>query len=234
MDYFDIRVLEEFYARISADGGISVLPFQSELASLFKRPRSEPDIDNFRTSKGPWKKLADEVVPISRFLRLKTVETGRVRFSLNDKVPDCWFWPLLPDCPQDPVGIEVTIAQGTERFYLATELVGKRVGRGFIGLPDDAPRAAFKNALSKDRVMYTPDQALLSVKKGVLRCLSRKNDRKFSGFLLLIQAHLLPLPQERWETIMRDLCAAAADSPFAEAYMIGDTDHERSKAFQIK
>jgi hypothetical protein len=135
--------------------------------------------------------------------------------------------------PHKRLGIEVTIAKGTERFYLARELVDKGIGRGFVGLSDDASRASFKSAMSKDRVMYTSDQALLAVKRGVLRCLSQKNERKFSGFLLLIQAHLLPLPQERWETIRNDLCAAAAGSPFAEVYVIGDTDG-RSEGFQIK
>jgi hypothetical protein len=227
------RTLKEFYARISAQGGVSVPEFESELTNLFQQHRSVADLNDFRLSKGAWKKLADEVLPVSRFLQFRDIKTGRIRFPLDHNPPDSWFWPQSAKDPDKRLGIEVTIAKGTERFHLAKELVEKRRGRGFIGLSDDAPRAAFISAMSKDRVMYTSDQALLSVKRGVLRCLSRKNEQKFSGLLLLIQAHLLPLPRERWEAIRSDLCAAAADCPFAEVYVIGDIDG-RYEGFQIK
>jgi hypothetical protein len=97
MNYFDIRALKELYAGISAEGGVLVPEFESELTSLFQRPRSSADINDFRLSKGPWKKLADEVVPVSRFLRLKGVKTGRIRFPLDHNPPDSWFWPLSPE-----------------------------------------------------------------------------------------------------------------------------------------
>jgi hypothetical protein len=230
MAYFDIRALKEFYARISAERGLGVLEFQSELTDLFLQPRSIADVNDFRLSKGAWKKLADEVVPVSRFLRIKDVQTGRIRFPLDSNPPDSWLWT---EHPPNRVGIEVTIAKGTERFYLAKELVEKGIGRGFVGLPDDAPRVAFRAEMSKDRVMYTSGEVLSADKQGVLRCLSQKNARKFSGFLLLIQAHLLPLPRERWQTISGDLQAAAAECPFAEVHVIGDID-ERLHGFQIK
>jgi hypothetical protein len=207
-----------------------VAHFQAELTRLFNRARSTGDLNDYRLSRGRWKKLADEILPISRFLRFRGMMVGRIRFPLNNNPPDCWLWP---DDGSDRIGIEVTIAQGTERFHLATELVEKGQGRGFIGLPDDAPRIAFERAMSTDRVMYTPDQALSAVRRGILRCLTRKNKVRFANFVLVIQAHLLSLPGDRWEAIRGHLSAAAAVLPFSKIYVIGDAN-ERPSGFQIK
>jgi hypothetical protein len=230
MDSFDTYVLNDFYARISAEDGLSVIDFQAELVGLFERPRSECDLNDYRLSKRPWKKLADEITPISRFLRFRGVDSGRVRFPLDNHPPDGWLWQ---DEGNDRVGIEVTIAQARERLHLAKELVGKGLGRGFIGLPDDAPQTVFDQAMSKKRAMYSPDQALSATKRGIRRCLKRKDKPKFAGFILVIQAHLLSLPREYWETIKDDLYEAAAALPFAAVHVIGDAN-ERLWGLQIK
>ncbi len=230
MSPFDIRALNELFTRISAENGMSVADFQVELRGLFERPRSADDLSDYRLSRSPWKKLADEVTPVSRFLRFYGVESGQIRFPLDSHPPDCWLWK---DGGNDPVGIEVTIAQATERYHLAKELVDTGQGRGFIGVSDDAPRVDFDRAMSRQRVMYPTGQALSAIRGGILRCLSRKDKPKFAGFDLLIQAPLRSLPRERWEAIKGDLCAAAAMLPFREVYVIGNAD-ERPWGFQIK
>jgi hypothetical protein len=189
---FDLRVLEEFYARLSAKNGVGIAEFQESLRSYFKRARSAQDLDDYRLSRSAWKKLVDEVMPVSRFLRVQGVESGRVQFLLDNGVPDCWLWK---NSVKNPVGLEVTIAQGTERYRLARELVEKKdLSPGFIGLPDDAPRRDFDRAVSRGRVMYSTEQALAAVRRGVLRCLYRKNQQKFDGIDLLIQGPLPPEP----------------------------------------
>jgi hypothetical protein len=40
-----IHALKEFYARISAEGGLSVAEFQKDLGDLFERPRSADAIN---------------------------------------------------------------------------------------------------------------------------------------------------------------------------------------------
>src|SRR4051812_949171 len=122
MEPFDVQALEDLYARISAEDGLGVAALQTELMDLFVRPRSRIDLNDYRIAKSPWKKLADEVTPVSRLLRFNGVDYGRVRFPLDNKAPDCWFWP---SDSKERIGIEVTIAQGKERFYLASELVDK-------------------------------------------------------------------------------------------------------------
>lgn len=230
MKSFDVRALEDFYVRISAEGGLSVAGFQTEFMDLFKRPRSSIDLNDYRMSKLPWKKMADEVAPLSRFLRFNGMDSGRVRFPLDNQPPDCWLWH---GDSETPVGIEVTVAQGTERFHLAKEVVDIGQGRGFIGISDDASRAAFKRALSTPRVMYSTPQALSAIKCGILRCLSRKNKKEFAGLTLLIQAPMSSLPRERWDAIKIDLREAAAQVPFAEVHVISNADEELW-GFQIK
>jgi hypothetical protein len=230
MDPFDICGLNEFYARISAKCGVSVTNFQAELTGLIERPRSDRDLNDYRLSKPPWKKLADEVTPVSRFLRFYGVDSGQIRFPMDNHPPDAWLWQ---DDENDRVRIEVTIAQARERFHLAKELAGTGLGRGFIGLPDDAPQTAFDHAMSRIRVMYSPNQALSATRRGILRCLARKDKPKFAGFILVIQAHLLSLPREHWEKIRDALSEAAAALPFAQVHVIGDAN-ERLWGFQVK
>jgi len=230
MKPFDSRALKEFYTRISAENGVSVADFQMSLEDLFARPRSAGDLNHYRLSRSLWKELADEVTPVSRFLRFHSIESGQIRFPLDNHPPDCWLWK---DGETDPVGIEVTIAQAAERYRLAKELVDTGRGRGFIGVSDDAPRADFDCAMARQRVMYSTGQALSAIRHGILRCLSRKDKPKFAGFILLIQAPLVSLPRERWEAITGELCAAALSLPFREVHVIGNAG-ERPWGFQIK
>lgn len=64
MTYFDVPALTDFYCRVSAEGGVPVDALQRELRDLFGGERSTSDLNNFRLSKAPWEKLADEIVPI--------------------------------------------------------------------------------------------------------------------------------------------------------------------------
>jgi hypothetical protein len=58
--------------------------------------------------------------------------------------------------------------------------------------------------------------------QGIKQCLSKKNDPKFAGHDLLIEAPLLCLPKERWGLIEDDLRSAAQPLPFREIHIIGD------------
>ncbi len=204
--------------------------FQSELVALFEGHRSRRELDDFRLSAGPWKKLADEVSPVSQFLRYSNVKLGSVHFPLDSHPPDCW---LCKHPNADPIGVEVTVALGRERYHLASEMVRKGVCRGFIGKQDDAPQSEFDAAMSRSRVTYTTEHALRAVKDGVLKCICRKNHLKFEGYTLLIEAPLVSLPQGRWIAIEDELRQAASRLPFAEVHVISDA-HENPWGIRIK
>ena len=218
---FDVKSLDEFYKELSGPEGIYVTDFQSRLEALFNEDRSSSDTDDYRLGKNPWKKLSDEIVTVSRFLGYKNIEAGRIRFPLDDKIPDCWLF----DDQGEVLGIEVTIERGTERYHLAKEINKDRMGRGFIGMQDDAPKADFEQRMSNPRTMYTTEQALKATKLGIIHCLKNKNDLKYEGmFCLLIQAHLTSLSKERWSAIKGELTQVAINLPFKEIHVIANVD----------
>jgi hypothetical protein len=230
MSTFDIAALENLYQKASADGGIEVVELQAELRRLFGLPRSDEDLDNYRLIRAPWKRLADEITPVSRFLIWNNVVAGSVKFPLNNDPPDCWL--SQPNGSQ-PEGIEVTIAQARERFHLARELINNLWGRGFIGLPDDAPQEDFDRNMARGRMMYTTDRAVAAISNGILRCISRKNRPAFTGLTVLIQAPLSSLPGNRREMVRDMVRAAMGEVPFGKLFVIGNSD-EPPYGFQLK
>ncbi|WP_339783432.1 hypothetical protein [uncultured Marinobacter sp.] len=227
---FDRIALNDFYSELSAENGMNAAGFQSRLRTLFSMERSASDLDDYRLGKKPWKKLRDEVTPVSRFIVFNDIDVDRVRFPLNDSIPDCW---LMLDNGNSR-GIEVTIERGQEQYHLTKEMNECGIGRGFIGMQDDAPKAEFNRRMSKPRVMYSSEQALAATKAGIIRCLTRKNDEKYNGtYYLVIQAHLTTLPKERWGTITEELSDKAASLPFQEVHVIGNAD-EAPWGFRLK
>lgn len=176
-----------------------------------------------------WKKLADEVSPISRFLDYRKIESGRIRFPLSNEPPDCFLW-IPPN--KEPLTIEVTIAQGKERYFLKKELVQTGEGRGFVGVGDDQDNQQFKDAVDKERQMYESSQALIAIRDGILRCLSHKKVQSPMD-ILIIEAPLNILPFEYWDMIKIELREAAANLSFREIHVIGNKD-DGPRGFAIK
>ena len=227
---FDVVVLKKFYSEISNPAGVGIDDFQNELEFLFSKDRSDQDLNDYRLGRGVWKKLRDEITPVSRFLKFYSPDMDHVRFPLDDKIPDCW---LLKDGSKD-VGIEVTIERGRERYHRTKEMNETGIGRGFIGVQDDEEQEAFDRHMARPRIMYTTEQALNAVEQGILRCLSRKNDSKYEGVhYLLIQTDLSILSPKNWETIKKELTQETVSLPFQEVHVIGSAD-EKPYGFQLK
>jgi hypothetical protein len=227
---FDVETLNKFYDYISAVDGVGITDFQNRLKTLFAMDRSDGDLNDYRLGKNQWKKLRDEITPVSHFLQFKKIEAGKIRFPLDNNTPDCW----LSNDNGDDLGIEVTIERGREKYHLVKEMNEAGIGRGFIGIQDDAPQADFDKRMSNPRTMYVSEQALEATKNGILLCLSKKNDPRYEGvFYLLIQAHLSTLPKERWGSLIEELSQNATDLPFQEVYIIGKAD-AKPWGFQVK
>ncbi len=227
---FDIEALDQFYRELSNPAGILVADFQEKYVRLFAGSRSGDDVKDYRLGKKPWKKLKDEVTPIFNFLKYNQIRAHRVRFPLDNDTPDCWLF----DVNGEDRGVEVTIERGRERYHLAKELNNTGEGRGFIGVQDDAAKEKFSDKMSSPRSMYTTERALDVVKAGILRCLSRKNDVKYSKvYYLVIQTDFSILPKQRWYAIENDLRINAINLPFQEIHAVGKVDGELF-GFQIK
>jgi hypothetical protein len=104
---------------------------------------------------------------------------------------------------------------------------------GFLGLPDDAPSHVFRASLARSRIMHSTEGVLKAVSAGIQKCLKRKDNPKYEGLNLLIQAPLHCLPKARWVSIEGDLRLAASKLPFNKIHVIGDQSTE-AFGFQIK
>jgi hypothetical protein len=208
---------------------IPICDFEQALNDYFAGPRSNTEIADYRTKKGSLKKLRDEITPVLSHVKFLGTQ-GEIRFELGDGVPDCW---LRDSSTSEPRGLEVTTAQSREQYYLGQELNQKGMGRGFIGLPDDAPLSAFSKNLSRQRIMYSTESALKATSDGIKLCLKKKAKPKYAGFDLLIEAPLHNLPNERWSLILEELRSAAAEMPFRQIHVIGSRD-PKLFGFRIK
>ncbi|MBI2739528.1 MAG: hypothetical protein HYX38_23655 [Rhodospirillales bacterium] len=166
------------------------------------------------------KKLTDELFPVSRLFTFRRITRGFVSFPLDSNVPDAWWHR-----GEKKVGIEVTISQGRARNILGEELVNaKGVVRGYLGLQDDAKPKEVKAAKESKRAMYARNEPLGTVASGILRCLKKKNAKKYEDMILVIEAPLLPLAPDRWRPLVPRLKKAAKGLPFAEIYVLGRSD----------
>ncbi|WP_431686614.1 hypothetical protein [Hahella sp. NBU794] len=227
---FNIEVLDQFYNELSKSNGMSVAEFRQKYSMLLTESRTDRDAKDYRLGKDPWKKLRDEVAPVFRFLKYSQINPSRIRFPLDNNTPDCW----LLDVDGEDRGVEVTIERGRERYHLAKELNEAGEGRGFIGVQDDASQEEFDTQMSSPQSTYSTEQALDAMKSGVISCLKKKKNVRYSKvFYLLIQADLSVIPNQRWSTIENDLWQVACDLPFKEIHVIGNADGELY-GFQIK
>jgi len=216
------QTLNSFYRLISSQNGVGIPAFQEEFDQLFKKHRSQRDLDNYRLSRGIWKKLADEVSPMSRYFRYRNILSGSIRFPLNDAPPDCFY----TNTDNTEIGIEVTITNGKARYHAKQELVDKGTARGFIDLPNDAPQQDFKHRMLKPRTMYPTDSALNTIKNDILLSMRKKNRQVFKDMILVMEASLNSLPRQRWRVMETDteLQNTAMSLPFAEVHVIGNAE----------
>jgi hypothetical protein len=204
--------------------------FERALKDYFEGPRSEAELADYRAKRGVAKKLRDEVVPVLHYVKFTKV-CGEIRFELNNDVPDCW---LRNNPAASPLGLEVTVAQSREQQRLGQQMSKtKGIVPGYLGLPDDAPEAIYKERLERARVMYSSDGALAVIGNGIKACLRKKNHPKYGGYDLLIEAPLRSLPNERWSLIEEELRIEAGALPFREIHVIGDQE-QSPYGFRIK
>lgn len=211
--------LGRLFARL--EDWMSLAEFEQTLEDYFHEPRSAAELADYRAKRGTVKKLRDEVVPVMHHIKFVKAK-GDIRFELNSAVPDCWLRDN-PNAP--PQGLEVTVALSREQQRLGQHMnETKGMVPGYLGLPDDAPEKLFKERLARGRIMHSSDGALKVIGDGIKRCLGKKDNPKYAGHNLLIEAPLHSLPKERWSRIEDDLRSAASTLPFREIHVIGDHD----------
>jgi hypothetical protein len=189
--------LDDFYTTIK--NGTTVSNFLEKYDCIFSFIHSEGLTEHYRLASGRVKKLRDEVTPVARFVRKFAAPTDRISFALSDKTPDCCV--MHEGSPSRE--IEVTVAQARERLNVMTELNQTGTGRGFLGLPDDAPTAHFEKLMNQPRTAYSTEEIGRAIICAVALCARKKS--KFTGDTLLIEAPLETLPAYRWDDFWESL-----------------------------
>lgn len=218
-DTVDAAVIEALCALLAQEEGIEIADLLARLEDLFERPRDKALSDLLAERRKPWKVLADEVLPVADFLRMRGETDGRIRFPRDDSPYDARIH--LGDGQWRR--IEVTGALSRAHIMLAGAERDKPVKAGFLGLPDQAPPEAYAAALKRPRVMHSRRGVEMQVEAGLRAALAKKDEPgKYDGGTLLISVPLMRLPDDRWDEMAEGLASEAADLPFDEIYAIDD------------
>ena len=209
--------LDDFYTTIK--NGTTVSNFLEKYERIFTF--IHPDLtEDYRLGSGRVKKLRDEVTPVARFVRKFAAPADRISFALSDAAPDC----CVTHEGTRRREIEVTVAQGRERYELMRELNQNGIGRGFLGLSDDAPTDHFKERMNQPKKGYDTEEIVRTFICAVAICARKKS--KFTGDTLLIDAPLETLPANRWDNFWESLANEVEKLTFDEVYVTGCSDQE--------
>lgn len=219
-------LLEQFYLR--AKKGMTVGDFIDQRAQLTPFIRSAGLMPDYRFARGRVKKLRDEVAPMIRFVVAHAEINDVIQFPLDDGPVDC----NLRHSNDRHRKVQITVAQGYERFNCIDELHKTGSGRGFLGLTDDMSEEEFKSAMSHERGMYSHQEAQQTIVKAVRLCIEKKAN-KSGADTLLIEAPLNYLPMERWNDLACNFLGEIKSAPFLDIFLVQVNDDGNS-CLQIK
>jgi hypothetical protein len=210
--------LNNFYEALTS--GLTVKSFLCRLTDIYEFIHSRGLTNDYRLGKRRMKKLRDEVTPVARFVKTYAHLEDRVQLTMDNKFPDC----VLFRKDGGKLDIEVTRAQAREDYYLMTELNETGTGRGFIGVPDDAPTHKFEEAMRRERQASATDE-IVSCIEGAIELRARKK-KQHQADILLIEAPLWLLPTSRWYEYLARFTAKVKPLKFHEVYLTGRGDND--------
>jgi len=102
-----------------------------------------------------------------------------------------------------------------------TELNEKAIARAYLGLSDDVPYEAFKNAMGREKQAYSSDEVFSCIEHAVDLCIRKKS--KYCGDTLLIETPLETLPCSIWSEFPRRFVhnVELKSLYFSEVYVTG-------------
>ncbi|MGF9565131.1 hypothetical protein AAIH70_16585 [Neorhizobium sp. BT27B] len=73
---FDLMGLTRLYDAVSEPDGVALDVLEALIAEMSESEVSITDLDACRQGRKPWKKLRDEVVPVSHLMRAESTQGG--------------------------------------------------------------------------------------------------------------------------------------------------------------
>lgn len=215
---FDETALGTLAARLSDADGIAVEALRDLLNDHFGQERLPQDLQAYREGKRPWKKLVDEVVPVAEFL-IRSGVTGVVRFPLDNQPPDAWFRKTEDESWES---IEVTRALARAKFDIARDLREQPMGRGFLGLADDAKSAEYDSARKTGRITASASGVRRDIEAAIKVRIEEKVDPKYAGHTLLVAAPLGSGGRHDWNPMRLRLTETARRTAFRRVVILDD------------
>ncbi|MGO6812234.1 hypothetical protein ACCS61_32580 [Rhizobium ruizarguesonis] len=213
---FNAAAVERLYSEISSDEGVTVRKLQALVGGMASSPMSRTDLNAYRQGKKPWKRLREEVVPVTHFLAATYPEDTRVRFPLNSGAGDAWV--SVEGCAA--IGIEVTGALARSSVEVAKNMVENGAVGGFIALQDNAPQAAFDAARRRARVVHSLAGVNKTLDTAISRQLKAKDDAKYEGYILIVSCSLMSSPGRSESDWRNALGNEASALPFSQVYLV--------------
>lgn len=210
------RDRDDFLAFAQSPSGHTIAELNARLSPLFSNDRSRGQVDDYRRTTRPWKKIRDEVVPALRFFQ-NTAPTARLRFPLDNGPADAWVWY---EGSSEPIGVELTVAQGRARNLVAERMIATGWSPGFFSLQDNDDDAAFARARNAERIMRSTEGILDTMEQALRRCLEAKNRPGYAGFILLIVANFGIMEAAKWQPLLARLTSEAEEMPFGSIYAV--------------
>lgn len=226
---FDAAALDALNARLSDARGVDVEDLRVLLDDHFEQERLPRDVQAYREGNRPWKKLVDEVVPVAEFL-IRSGVTGVVRFPLDDQPPDAWFRKTEDDSWE---GIEVTRALARSKFDIARDLRDQPMGRGFLGLADDAKPAEYDRARKSRRITASGSGVRRDIEAAIKVRIEEKADPKYAGHTLLVAAPLGSGGHHDWEPMRLRLAETARRTAFRRVVILDDVRRTATRMLVI-
>lgn len=223
------RLRSDILSLAAAAEGIAIPQLATLLDAYFASDRSEAELNGYRLSQRPFKKLREEIVPVSQFLTARGLP-GRVRFPLDSNIPDAWY---LPD-GADPVGIEVTTALGRAANAVSEQLIEEGVSGGPLGwLPNTASRDVYAATRRRGRVTLISAQRTDALQAAISERIADKAGKPdYQGMVLLITARISRTPSETCRSILANVAANTNDTPFSEIWLI-DMEGRETRLFSV-
>lgn len=221
---FDQVALEQLSEQLKV--GIAVSSLAAQLEQCFRAERAQSDIQSYRERSRPWKKLSDEISPVSRYLEAAGIASGTVRFPQDDAPFDAW---LTPEAGTVEIGIEVTVAGARQRITLHKYNRGNRLYRANLALPDDSHEHQYEIAATERRILGTRKGLVDNVKSQISTALAKKAGKSgYGSGVLVIDAALSPITDpDPWPSMAEALKSEAANAPFDTVVVIGTGVHAR-------
>lgn len=127
----------------------------------------------------------------------------------------------------------MTRALARAKFDIARDLRDQLMGRGFLGLADDAKSAEYDRARKSGRITASASGVRRDIEAAIKVRIEDKADPKYAGHTLLVAAPLGSGGRHDWEPMRLRLAETARRTAFRRIVVLDDVRRARTPVLVI-